>query len=402
MDIPRIISVDDHVVEPADLWSARLPEKYRARGPRVERHKVSMNITGGYSFTVDDPAGSDCDVWYYDDLVYPFTRLSAAVGAEVVQNEPCTFDDILVGCYDQTQRLADMDANHVEASLCFPNILPRFCGQAFLEREDKELALLCIQVYNDWMIDEWCAGAGYGRLIPLTMVPLWDPQLAAAEVRRCAAKGSHNITFSENPAPLGLPSVHSGHWDPLFAACVETDTVVNMHIGSSSKMPSTAPDAPFIISSVLTFQNAMGSLLDFVFGGVFERFPELRVAYSEGQAGWLPYILERSDKLWEERLLDTTGFGSKLTVPPSTYMKSNVWYCIFDDETAMRNRDVIGIDRLTFEVDYPHADSTFPHTRDVAERIATKAGLNEFEARKFFRGNAIELYRLNQYYGITE
>ena len=402
MDIPRIISVDDHVVEPPDLWSARLPKKYLDRGPRIERHKVSMNITGGYSFTVDDPAGADCDVWYYDDLVYPFTRLSAAVGAEVVQNEPCTFDDILVGCYDQTQRLADMDANHVEASLCFPNILPRFCGQAFLEREDKELALLCIQVYNDWMIDEWCAGAGYGRLIPLTMVPLWDPQLAAAEVRRCAAKGSHNITFSENPSPLGLPSVHSGHWDPLFAACVETDTVVNMHIGSSSKMPSTSPDAPFIISSVLTFQNAMGSLLDFVFGGVFERFPELRVAYSEGQAGWLPYILERSDKLWEERLLDTSGFGSKLTVPPSTYMKSNVWYCIFDDETAMRNRDVIGIDRLTFEVDYPHADSTFPHTRDVAERIATKAGLNEFEALKFFRGNAIELYKLDQYYGITE
>ena len=402
MDIPRIISVDDHVVEPPDLWSARLPKKYVDRGPRIERHKVSMNITGGYSFTVDDPAGADCDVWYYDDLVYPFTRLSAAVGAEVVQNEPCTFDDILVGCYDQTQRLADMDANHVEASLCFPNILPRFCGQAFLEREDKELALLCIQVYNDWMIDEWCAGAGYGRLIPLTMVPLWDPQLAAAEVRRCAAKGSHNITFSENPSPLGLPSVHSGHWDPLFAACVETDTVVNMHIGSSSKMPSTAPDAPFIISSVLTFQNAMGSLLDFVFGGVFERFPDLRVAYSEGQAGWLPYILERSDKLWEERLLDTSGFGSKLTVPPSTYMKSNVWYCIFDDETAMRNRDVIGIDRLTFEVDYPHADSTFPHTRDVAERIATKAGLNEFEALKFFRGNAIELYKLDKYYGITE
>ncbi len=402
MEIPRIISVDDHVVEPADLWSARLPKKYVDRGPRIERHKVSMNITGGYSFTVDDPAGADCDVWYYDDLVYPFTRLSAAVGAEVVQNEPCTFDDILVGCYDQTQRLADMDANHVEASLCFPNILPRFCGQAFLEREDKELALLCIQIYNDWMIDEWCAGAGYGRLIPLTMVPLWDPQLAAAEVRRCAAKGSHNITFSENPSPLGLPSVHSGHWDPLFAACVETDTVVNMHIGSSSKMPSTSPDAPFIISSVLTFQNAMGSLLDFVFGGVFERFSELRVAYSEGQAGWLPYILERSDKLWEERLLDTSGFGSNLKVPPSTYMKSNVWYCIFDDETAMRNRDVIGIDRLTFEVDYPHADSTFPHTRDVAERIATKAGLNEFEALKFFRGNAIELYKLDKYYGITE
>ncbi len=402
MEIPRIISVDDHVVEPPDLWTARLPAKYADRAPRVVREKVRMNLVGGYNFEVGVPDGVECDVWYYDDLVYPFTRLSAAVGAEVVKNEPCTFDDILPGCYDQSARLADMTANHVEASICFPNILPRFCGQAFYEREDKDFALLCIQVYNDWMIDEWCGGEGRGRLIPLTMVPLWDADLAAAEVRRCAEKGSHAVTFSESPVPLGLPSVHSGFWEPFFAACAETDTVLNMHIGSSSKMPSTAPDAPFIISSTLTFQNAMGSVLDYVFGGVFDRHPTLRVAYSEGQAGWLPYVLERADKLWEERLLDDTGFGSKLPQPPSTYMKSNVWYCIFDDETAMRNRDVIGIDRLTFEVDYPHADSTFPHSKDVAERIAAKAGLNEAEAYKFFRGNAIELYKLDKYFGIPE
>jgi len=361
-----------------------------------------MNLDDGYHFEVGVDDGVECDVWFYDDLVYPFTRLSAAVGADVVKNEPCTFDDILPGCYDQTARLADMDANHVEASICFPNILPRFCGQTFLERQDKELALLCVQAYNDWMIEEWCGGPGRGRLIPLTMIPLWDADLAAAEIRRCADKGSHAVTFSENPVPLGLPSVHSGYWEPFFEACVETDTVVNMHIGSSSRMPATAPDAPFIISSTLTFQNAMGSVLDFVFGGVFERHPALRVAYSEGQAGWLPYILERSDKLWEERLLDDTGFGSKLPQPPSTYMKSNVWYCIFDDETAMRNRDVIGIDRLTFEVDYPHADSTFPHTKEVAERMAAKAGLNDYEAYRFFRGNAIELYRLGQYFAISE
>jgi predicted TIM-barrel fold metal-dependent hydrolase len=402
MDIPRLISVDDHVVEPPKLWQDRLPAQYRDRGPRVVRQKVKMHLIGGvFSFEVGADDGKDCDVWYYDDLVYPFTRLSAASGAEVVQNEPTTFDEIIPGCYDQAARLADMDLNHVEASLCFPNILPRFCGQAFLEREDKDLALLCVQAYNDWMIDEWCAGAGRGRLIPLTIVPLWDPALAAAEVRRCADKGSHAITFPENPVPLGLPSVHTNHWDQVFRACEETETVLNMHIGSSSKMPSTAPDAPFIISSVLTFQNAMGSVLDYVFSGVLERFPGLRIAYSEGQAGWLPYVLERADKLWEERLLDDTGFGSKLAKPPSTYIKDSVWFCIFDDETGLANREVIGIDRLTFEVDYPHADSTFPQSREVAERIATKAGLTQDEANKFFRNNAIGLYRLDQQYGIV-
>ncbi len=126
------------------------------------------------------------------------------------------------------------------------------------------------------MIEEWCGGDGKDKLIPLTIVPLWDPQLAAAEIRRCADTGSHAVAFSENPVPLGLPSVHDkdGFWEPFFQACEETDTVVNMHIGSSSKMPSTSPDAPFIVSSILTFQNAMGSMVDYLMSGLFDRYPE--------------------------------------------------------------------------------------------------------------------------------
>jgi predicted TIM-barrel fold metal-dependent hydrolase len=98
-----------------------------------------------------------------------------------------------------------MDANHVEASLCFPNTLPRLCGQTFAERADKELPLLCVRAYNDWMIDEWCSGEAYGRLIPVTIVPLWDAKLAGDEVRRCAERGSHANSFTENPYPLKPP-----------------------------------------------------------------------------------------------------------------------------------------------------------------------------------------------------
>ena len=258
--------------------------------------------------------GEWCDWWLYDDLVYPFPKLSAAIGFDDLDVTPTTFDDIRPGCWIQSERLADMTANHVEASLCFPNTLPRFAGQAFYERADKELALLCVQAYNDWMLDEWSAGEGKGRLLPLTIVPLWDAELAAAEVRRCADKGSLGIAFSENPHPLGLPSVHDKgrFWDPLFRACEETGTVVCMHIGSSSKMPATSPDAPFIVSSTLTFSNAMGSMLDFIFSGTLERFPELVIAYSEGQVGWMPYVLERADKLWAER-----GDNSFGTSPPA-------------------------------------------------------------------------------------
>ena len=394
--IPRIISVDDHVVEPPDLWTSRLPRQYVENGPRVVREKFDgggANLAKAY--------GGWADVWYYDDVRAPMMVLMAAVGFEGSERDfgVTTYDAIRPGGWKQTERLADMDDNHVDAALCFPNTVPRFCGQTFAERKDKVLALECVKAYNDWMIDEWSAGDGYGRLIPVSMVPLWDVDLAVAEVRRCAAKGSHALTFSENPYALGLPSVHSGEWDPLFAACEETETVLCMHIGSSSRMPGTTPDAPFIVSSVLTFANAMGSLLDFVFSGTLERFPSLTIAYSEGQVGWMPYVLERMDKLWLER--SDNAFGSSLREPPTTYIKDRVIGCIFDDESGLEARNRIGMDTICFETDYPHADSTFPHSEKVAIEICNQAGLNEEETYKLLRGNAIRAFGLERF-GITK
>ena len=149
---------------------------------------------------------------------------------------PITYDEMRPGCYEPKARVEDMEMNWVEASLCFPTF-PRFCGQTFLEAKDRELAHACVLAYNDWMVEEWC-GDSDGKLIPLIIIPLWDAQLAADEVRRNAARGVHAVCFSEIPPKLGLPSIHSGDWDPFFAACQETNTVVCMHIGSSSQMPA--------------------------------------------------------------------------------------------------------------------------------------------------------------------
>lgn len=403
VEIPRIISVDDHVVEPPDLWTERLPSSYGDRIPHVVRDRAKFRFEGGvFSYEKGAPDGEWCDWWIYDDLVYPLPKLSAAVGFEKLDVTPITFDQLRPGGWKQADRLADMDDNHVEASVCFPNVLPRFCGQAFLEREDKDLALLCVQAYNDWMIDEWCAGDGRGRLIPMAIVPLWDPIAAAAEIHRCAAKGCFAVSFSENPYPLGLPSIHDKDrfWDPLFRACEETETILNMHIGSSSKMPTTSPDAPFAVSSTITFSNAMGSLCDYVLSGVFDRFPGLRIAYAEGQVGWMPYVIERMDKLWEERDSESS-FGVQLANRPSSYIPGHIWGCIFDDEVGLRNRDLIGMDQICFEVDYPHADTTFPHTKEVATKIVTNAGLDDTEIYKLLRGNAIHGWGLHRF-GITE
>jgi predicted TIM-barrel fold metal-dependent hydrolase len=397
-EIPLIISVDDHVVEPPTLWTDRLPSRYGDRIPHIERDRARFEFAGGtLASNKGAPDGAWCDWWIYDDLQYPFNRLSAAAGFEVHDNVPTTFDEIRPGAWKQADRLADMDANHVQASVCFPNVLPRFCGQAFHERADKELALLCVQAYNDWMIDEWCAGDGAGRLIPLTIVPLWDVQLAAAEVHRCAAKGSFAIAFSENPYPLGLPSFHDAdrHWDPLFRACEETGTIINMHIGSSSKMPSTAPDAPLIVTSVLQFQNAVGSMLDLLLSGTFERFPNLVVAYAESQVGWMPYVLQVADNYWKDR--PDNSFGSALRCAPSEYVPGHVYGCIFDDQVGLENRHHIGMDQILFEVDYPHADTTFPHTEKVAAELCRAAKLTDEETYKLLRGNAITAFGLQRF-----
>jgi len=394
-DLPLIISVDDHVMEPPDLWQRELPPGQRERGPRVVRERITLEFTGGhYGFKRDDPDGTWCDLWLFEDLVVPTGLLHAPAGMprDQQRNVPATYDDFRRGTWDQRERLADMDLNHVEAAICFPNIFPRFAGQGFLERDDKELSLACLRIYNDWMVDEWCAGAGHGRLIPLTLVPLWDPELAAGEVRRCAGKGSHAIAFTESPAKLGLPSMYTGDWDVLWQACVETETTVAMHIGSSSSMPTTSTDAPLATSMSLYAQNAEGSLADWVFSGTLERFADLKIAYAESQVGWMPFLLERMDGVWQD---GRGGVGGP--VLPSEQVKGRVYGCVFDDLVGLKARHDVGITQILFETDYPHSDGTFPHSRKVAHDLFAAAGMDAGECHAVLRANAVEAYGLERF-----
>ncbi len=393
VELPKIISVDDHVVEPAHLWQKWLPEKHRAAGPRVERRHVgTMRHVGGgtYDQTFTDD-GPEADCWIYEDLVYIHKRHVAAVGFERDDMGllPITYDEMRPGCYDPTARVADMDMNWTESSLNFPTF-PRFCGQTFSEGRDKDLGLACVRAYNDWMIEEWC-GDSKGRLIPLTIVPLWDADLAAAEVRRNAERGCHAVCFSEIPPHLGLPSIHSGYWDVFFTACQDTNTVINMHIGSSSRMPATSVDAPSAVAASLSFNNAMASMSDWLFSGKLVQFPQLTLAYSEGQMGWIPYLLERADDVWRDHRA-WAGVRDLVPEPPSTYYYSNIYCCFFKDRHGLASLDVIGVDNVTFETDYPHTDSTWPDTKALAEEML--AGLPADVVHKIVRGNAARMLHL--------
>ena len=398
-DIPWIVSLDDHVVEPPDIWTSRLPAKYRDVGPHIVMAPPGQPVlTGG---TYQEEPGTEGDPvawWFYEDHKYSVKRLIAAAGypADEITMQGITFDDMRPGCWQPAARLEDMTMNHVEASLCFPNY-PRFCGQIFMNGKDKDLAKLCVEAYNDWMVDEW-AGPSNGRLIPLCLVPLWDPVLAAAEIRRNAARGVRTVAFSELPPWLGLPSIHSGHWDPFFEACSETETVLAMHIGSGTKTVNSSSDAPEAVQATAIFTNSALSLIDYLYSGVLIRYPGLKLLYAEAQIGWIPYVLERVDDVWETHR-GWSHSQSRVTDKPSQYYYRQVVGCFFKDSVGIDNLDRVGRDNIVFETDYPHQDGTWPNTHQVAKELFGE--LDDETVFKIVRGNAIELLGLELGDGFT-
>jgi predicted TIM-barrel fold metal-dependent hydrolase len=393
-ELPLIVSVDDHVVEPPGVWSDRLPARYLDVGPRLVRETVPSVMRPGSEVWAD--------VWHYEDVRVTTERGFAAVGFDPddLSWEPMTYDEMRPGCCSLPDRLDDMDADGVEAAVTFPNAFVRFAGHRFLSGKDKELALLCVRAYNDWLIEEW-AGPSDGRLIPAAIVPLWDAELAAAEVRRNAARGCPSVCFSEIPALLKgigasgairLPSMYSGHWDPFFEACDETATVINLHIGSSAWSHTTSPDAPLGVQVANNYSNTSFSLTDWIVSGLLERYPNLKLAFSEGQAGWIPYVLSRLDALWKEGS-KFVGF-KHLREAPSFYYARQVFACVFNDPIAVRLIDVLGEDNLCFETDYPHNDGLWPHSRDGAR--AQTADMTPQQRLKFLRMNAARLYRVSR------
>lgn len=397
-EFPAVVSADDHVVEPPHVWTSRLPASYRDIGPHVVRQRIAPLDRPGLNLpVVETDDGVWTDVWHYEDFRDPLPVQAAAVGfpREEVTLRTVTFDEIRLGCYDPHARLADMDEAGIEAQLCFPNVFPvRFCGQGFLRGKDKDLALLCVQAYNDYILDEWCAGSG-GRLIPCGIVPLWDADLAVAEVHRTAAQGMRVMSFSEAPAYLGLPSIHSGYWDPFFRACEETGTVLGIHIGSSSHVETPSDDVPQGEVNVLIAANATTSLVDWLFSGLFVTHPKLKVFFAECQIGWVPYYLQQLDEMWHYHRHYLKEWVEKVPQPPSSYFRSNVHVTFFADLVGLRQLDAIGVDNVMAETDYPHADSRWPNSQaDLRKQIET-VGLDPVATEKIMRGNARRLFGLD-------
>ncbi|SHN24104.1 amidohydrolase family protein [Cryptosporangium aurantiacum] len=370
-----LVSVDDHLVEPPDMFKHHIPAKYRDLAPKVIQR------------------ADGTDAWVFEGQEATNVGLNAVAGRppDEYGAEPTKFAEIREGCYDVHERVRDMNANGVAASLNFPSY-PQFCGQYFARAQDKDLGLAVLRAYNDWHVDEWC-GAYPGRFIPQALPPIWDPQLMAAEVHRMAGKGCSAVTFSENPEKVGYPSLHNEHWDPFWRACSDTGTIVNLHIGSSSSVVITSLDAP--VDTMITLQpiNIVQAAADLVWSPVLRKFPDLLLALSEGGIGWIPYFLERIDRVYTmHRAWTKQDFGDKL---PSEVFLERIVTCFIVDSFGLRSRDALNLDMVTWECDYPHSDSTWPL---APESLAPHLdGMPDAEINKITHENALRLYQFDMF-----
>ena len=371
-----LVSVDDHICEPIDMFDAHVPAKYRDRMPRV----------------VDQPDGSQ--QWYYGDVAGRNLGLNAVAGKppEMFNVNPTRYEDMRPGCYDVDERVRDMSAGGQLAGLNFPN-WTGFSGQVLNLGPDRDVNLVMIRAYNDWHVDEWC-GAHPERFIPCGMVPLFDAEEGAKEVRRLADKGCHAITFSENPTGLGMPSIHTDAWDPIFAACADTETVLCCHVGSSSKSSSTSPDAPPPVPMNLSSVMAIYTLGDLLWADFWQRFPTLKFALTEGDVGWIPYFLQRG-----EHTLDRHNAWMQHEAPqgrgPTELFRDQILCCFINDAVGVQLLDRFNVDNLCWESDYPHSDSTWPNAPESVESLL--AGVDDPLVNKITHENAMQHYKFDPF-----
>ncbi len=367
-----IISVDDHLMEPPETFESRMPRKYAERAPKV----------------VETEEGHE--VWSIDGTPYFQVGFMAVAGRprEDHRVEPARFSEVRPGCYRIKDRLKDMDINGVWASVNFPSGVTGFGGTLFSTLEDRDFGLACMRAWNDWLFEDW-HGACPERIVPLGITYVTDPELGAEEIRRNAKRGFTAVTMPEQPHTQGLPPIFDDHWEPIIRACAETGTVMNLHVGSSgfAKMP---PGAPMLELGATMFQAmAFESCAQWLWSGWPARYPDLKIAMSEGGLAWVAGLIDRLDNI-----MARSGYGRgwpAKDVTPSECLRRNFWFCMIDDPSTISTRHAIGVENILCESDYPHGDGTWPDTQQVIHDLIGQCPVEEI--RMMTHENAAALYR---------
>ncbi len=377
-----IIDADSHLTEPADVWTSRVPAKYRDAVPRVVRQGTA-------------------DVWVLGDERLAPVGVTAPAGWPTFPPEyPQTYEDCHPGAYDAQARLRYMDEAGIWAQVLYPNV-GGFGSQNFLKVDDDDLKLLCVSVYNDFLL-EWSSADGR-RLLPVVATPFWDIDATVKELERCIPLGARGILFTGEPHRYGLPVIGSRHWDPLWEVARSAGLPIHFHIGNAgSTLEDSSPEryaehgvpAAQSYTAVSLFMKNGVQCSDLITSGVLNRYPELKFVSVESGIGWLPFVLEATDYSW----LGAFRPGRERTnedVLPSELFRQSVFVTYWFESVAPRHfLDVVPVDNVLFETDFPHTTCLFGNIQETIQ-----SGLGHVDStvrRKILWENAARLY------GITE
>ncbi len=366
----RLVSSDDHVMEPPDLWTRRLPRALSERGPRVVPEEAAdWWVCDGHKVLSFGP-GTQVGVRFEDP-----DRLRARDRAENVRR----------GGFDPAARLADMDADGIDVTLLYPSV-----AIALFHVPDPALLAACARAYNDWLA-EFCR-AEPRRLKGVALLGADEVPAAVAELERCAGLGLVSALLATRPA--GGRCYDAPEFEPLWAAAEDLGLPLALHVGANRP----GPGDPFGQAAVRRSQMATYdhwvrlALGDLILGGVLEKHPGLRVGSIEHELGWIPHWLERLDYAYTQKVRREGEHRFRDGALPSDFFQRGCFASFQEDALGIQLRDRIGGENLLWGSDYPHVESTFPRSREILERVL--APCSEAERRAIVCDNAVRLYGL--------
>jgi predicted TIM-barrel fold metal-dependent hydrolase len=374
----KVVDVDTHWSEPMDLWTSRAPEALKDIVPQV-------HLKDGQRW------------WFIDGKPHGPVHHASAMRKDGEKLPGLAFwdlkfEEVHESCYDIHARLEMMDHSGVWAQVVYPNVLG--FGNTRASEFSPQARLAATQIYND-AAAEMQETSG-GRLYPMTLVPWWNLDEAVAEIRRCHAMGLRGINTNADPQEAGMADLGDTFWNPLWEVCVELNLPINFHIGASQTQNAWLGQKPWasmgkeerMVSGGSSLFATNGKVItNLIMSGILERFPTLRFVSVESGVGWIPFMLECMDYGLSEANV------TSLSLSPTEYFRRNFSACFWFETRAVKTvAELIGVDNIMWESDYPHPTCLFPDALKVAA-VSVK-DFNEADKRKIMGGNAARIYNL--------
>jgi predicted TIM-barrel fold metal-dependent hydrolase len=377
----ELIDADAHVNPSPTFWDEYLPKEFIGRGPRIE----------------DGAPDEDHDWVVFEGSRKPLNVLQAVSG-QGKNFVPTGRKELMRSSnWDPASRLKDMDQDGVRTAILF--------GGGPLGSADNDLYIASFGAYNRWLAD-FCkydprrlAGAGY--------LPMQSVDQAIEMLKEAVSVGLKAVNIPAFPQSLGSRSIggfaaqalaltgdpdgprqyDDPEFDPFWKVCVDNDVAVTIHLGARIARPGQYRYFPNIVMSKLCMAEPMAIL---IFGGVFDRFPTLRFGSIESGSGWVAFVAEYLDTVFDNQ---RHWLKTELKQLPSEYFDTNIYTSFIRDREGIRNRDLPGGRNMMWSTDYPHSETTWPESRKTMDRQFE--GLSDEEIRPIVFDNAARFYGLS-------